>query len=242
MGYCDVSDLRAEGVTNPPYSDPRCQLAIELATLKIDKLTGWFFEPRALTLLLDGRGHDSLWIGVPIIEVTKVEEGHGTYWTEVDPETYDVYNRHLSGQLQPVDDRYNPKIVRVQTNPSRVRLEGFSALYWNDYTQNVRVTGTFGFTDPDGTATGKTPDLIKWACMRLAIKELPGMASEEWDELHERSRVTTEKTRDQSITIAKPYSYETGSGGQPGSGVLTGDHLVDYVLSMYRRPPAAAGV
>lgn len=240
MAYATIADMRAEGVTDPPYDDPRVQATLDLATLLIDKLTGWWFEPRSLELYVDGRGHDVLFLGVPIIDVTKIEIGDGTTWTEIDLDDIEVYNRHISGQLHPVDDRYNPQIVREQSFLTPELPEQEIVSYWPKGTQNVRVTGSFGFTDPDGTATGKTPDLIKWACLRLAIKELPGMASDSWDEVHARSRIKTEKTRDQSITLGNALTL---SGGALGTGrVMTGDPAIDAVLSLYAKPPAFWGV
>jgi hypothetical protein len=241
VGYVTVAEMRAEGVTDPPYDDPRVQVAIDLATLLIDKVTGWFFEPRNLVMLVDGRGHDTIYLAIPIIEITKLELGEYDVWDEVDLDDVEVYNRHLSNQTHPIDDRYNAKIVREQSiiTPSDPDLEIFE--YWPKGDQNIRVTGKFGFTDYDaGTPDGVTPELIKWACKKLAIKELPGMAEEEWDEEHVRSRIKTEKTRDQSITLAKPYTMKGGALG-PG-GVLTGDPTIDAVLSMFRRPIAARGV
>lgn len=242
MSYDSVAGLRAEGVTNPPYDDPRCQLALDLATLIIDAVTGWWFEPRSLVLLLDGRGHDMLYVQVPIVEVTKIETGHDTDWSELDLDSVDVYNRHLSGQASPVDDRFNAKIVRVQSDPARVLLEGLATIYWWKGTQNVRVTGKFGFTEYDGGVTpeGVTPDLIKWACRKLAIKELAPMSDPEWDEDHARARIRMEKTRDQSIAFASPYQYKHGGSGV--GRVLTGEPVVDAVLSSFVRPPAARGV
>ena len=115
--------------------------------------------------------------------------------------------------------------------------------YWPKGDQNIRVTGKFGFTDYDNgvTADGVTPELIKWCCKKLAIKELPGMMSSTWMEEHLRGRVKTEKTRDQSVTLADPYTYKYGGALGPG-GVLTGDPTVDTILSQFRRPIAAWGV
>lgn len=234
--------MRAEGVTDPPYDDPRVQTALDLATILIDKLTGWWFEPRSSLMYVDGRGHKTLYLGVPIVDVTKVEIGSGTDWREIELADLEVYNRHLSGQQHPVDDRYNPKIVREQLVFGEDEDPEYGYVtYWPTGTRNVRVTGKFGYTDYDGgiTEDGVTPELIKWACRRIAIKELPGMGSELWDEEHMRSRVLTEKTRDQSITLGKATTLSGGALG-PG-GVLTGDPAIDAVLSLFRRPIATRG-
>lgn len=245
MAYATVAEMRAEGVADPPFDDNRIQVALDLATVLIDRATGWWFEPRSLTILLDGRGHDTLYVGVPIIDVTKVEvKGSDLTWDEVDLDDVEVYNRHLSNQTSPVDDRMNPKIVRAVVPPWRRRLEGHLYSYWWEGEKNVRVTGKFGFTDYDTGDTpdpdGVTPPLIAWACKRLAIRELPGMATPEWDEMRERDRIRGEKTRDQSITLGE--STTTARGGYGTGQVLTGDSSVDAVLSLYRRPVAARGI
>lgn len=242
MPYASVAEMRAEGVTDPPYSDARVTAAVEIATLRIDKLTGWWFEPRSLTLYVDGRGNDTLFLGVPIISVTKIELGAYSTWTVVSLDDVEIYNRHLSGQTHPEDDRYNPKIVREESiiTPGDPDLEIYD--YWPKGNRNIRITGKFGFTDYDGvTADGITPKLIKWACRRLAAKELPNMTSPLWEEEHLRGRALSEKTRDQAITLAEPYTYTRGGALGPG-GVLTGDPEIDSVLSLYRRPIASRGV
>jgi len=54
--YASVADLRAEGVTAAEASDARLELLLEEASRLNDRVTGWFFEPRLLTLRLSGRG------------------------------------------------------------------------------------------------------------------------------------------------------------------------------------------
>ena len=48
------ADLRAEGVTAAEASDARLELLLAEASRLIDRVTGWFFEPRLLTLRLRG--------------------------------------------------------------------------------------------------------------------------------------------------------------------------------------------
>ena len=53
--YASVADLRAEGVTAAEASDARLELLLAEASSLIDRVTGWFFEPRLLTLRLSAR-------------------------------------------------------------------------------------------------------------------------------------------------------------------------------------------
>ena len=57
--YASVADLRAEGVTAAEASDARLELLLDEASRLIDRVTGWFFEPRSLMLHLSGRGAPS---------------------------------------------------------------------------------------------------------------------------------------------------------------------------------------
>ena len=53
--YASVADLRDEGVSVAQASDARLLALIDEAGRAIDSFTGWFFEPRNLTLRLDGQ-------------------------------------------------------------------------------------------------------------------------------------------------------------------------------------------
>ena len=73
--YASVADLRAEGVTAAEASDARLELLLAEASSLIDRVTGWFFEPRLLTLHLAGRGAPSIELPVPPIRVDRLVLG-----------------------------------------------------------------------------------------------------------------------------------------------------------------------
>src|SRR5690606_34186710 len=73
--YASVADLRDEGVSVAQASDARLVALIDEAGRAIDSFTGWFFEPRSLTLRLDGRGTPSIEPPVPPIELTQLLVG-----------------------------------------------------------------------------------------------------------------------------------------------------------------------
>jgi hypothetical protein len=54
--YASLADARAEGITVSQASDDRLRLLIDEASRSIDRMTGWFFEPRQMEVWLDGRG------------------------------------------------------------------------------------------------------------------------------------------------------------------------------------------
>jgi hypothetical protein len=225
------------------YSDPILLALITGATAFIDAVTGWFFEDRELEILLDGRGSHILQVPLPIIEIEKVEVVDPTYTpgtSELDLTSIVVYNRHLSGLTNP-DDRKNPKIAFISSVVS-------GSLFMSDWplgSQNIKLTGTFGFTEYDGGTTpeGVTPALIKEVCEMLAQRNLPsapgtavgGPSDPAWYERHmrEQGRVIREKVRDQEIGFAAASASEGGNV----TGIITGDPFIDMILLMYSAPP-----
>ncbi|MEK9737421.1 MAG: hypothetical protein VW239_08880 [Candidatus Nanopelagicales bacterium] len=98
------------------------------------------------------------------------------------------------------------------------------------------MTGVFGYTDPDPDAAntqGKTPDLIKHVCKLIVMRQLPTMASGDRFDALNRNRITSEKTRDQSYTLA-PYGAQRAGAGAG----FTGDPEIESILASFMRPPA----
>ncbi|MGD8720019.1 MAG: hypothetical protein PVH29_14505 [Candidatus Zixiibacteriota bacterium] len=72
MPYCDIDDVRAEGVDSSSADDARVSFLIDLSTRYIDRVTGQFFESRRRTHTLDGPGVDTLFFRVPIVDLVRV--------------------------------------------------------------------------------------------------------------------------------------------------------------------------
>ena len=70
--YATVQDLRDEGITEAQATDARLLALIEEATATIDRITGWFFEPREMTVYMDGRGTPSIEPPYPPIELVEL--------------------------------------------------------------------------------------------------------------------------------------------------------------------------
>ena len=205
-GYCMLQDLRDEGFAPEAVSDARLARIIALASRTIERITGRFFEPRRQRIELDGRGSNDLLLDEPIIAIEKIELGSSG---PVSGAT--VYNRHITQGLMLPDDRQNP----------RIRL-GFPC-----GARNVRVTGIFGYTEPDGSPTGTTPLLIREACKRLVVREIPLLAETgRREDARQRYRIVQERTREQSYTLDKL--------AHPGA--LTGDPDIDDILVQFMRP------
>lgn len=229
-GYAFVSDLRAEGVAAADASDARLQQLIALASRYIERVTGRFFEARVQALMLDGTGGRTLPLGHPIVGVESVVIDASPFSSgdlPVDPSVYRVYNRHLTQGLLLPDDRDNPKLELLYSDGAMGAV-GLGSFIWPRGQQNVTVRGVYGYTEPDGSPTGKTPELIRHATKLLVMRELPLLGSaDQREDAQRRFRLTSERTRDQSYTLEALQLH----------GAFTGDPEIDNILVAFVRPP-----
>lgn len=245
MPYTTPSKVRARLGGCTGWDDLKIAPYIARASAFIDAVTGWWFEPRDQVLQIDGHGDSVLLLPVPICEITKIEimdyPTAPPSASEVSLDVVAIYNRHLTQRLSNPDDRKNPKIAFVGIYAG-AQLQEIDV--WPSGHQNIKITGTFGFTDWDAVeAHGVVPALIQDVCERLVIRDLPpdpsaGSASPTdpaWYEAWMRSqgRVTKEKVRDQEIDYAPAGAVD---GNQ--SGVITGDPMIDMILLMHMKPIA----
>ena len=236
-GYALVSDFRHEGITVERASDVRLQLLIEQWSRQIDLWTRRFFEPRTLSLLLDGYDSTSLTLRLPIIGIADVSAVDDTgFPNPIDMTALRFYNRHLTEGMTQPDDRDAPRIEFVLLQPILIGMSNtyypqqmFRAGRFSQGTQNVRITGTFGYTELDGSPSGVTPSLIRRATQLLVLRNLPKLArvNERFD-ARESHRKTTESTRGQSYTLAPRW------GGRPGG--QSEDPEIDSILDQFSAP------
>lgn len=248
MGYCSIDDIRETGVPSTGFgarTDEYLGKVIARVTAMIDRYTGRFFEPRDLTITIDGTGSKTLLLGDPIIAVDSIKVGDDfTTAEEIDLDDVRIYNRHLSENLRNPDDRENPKIeiFEYDAREERIPILGEDSAFslfamgrWPEGDQNVQIVGTFGYTDYDESdPEGITPLLIQRAAVLMCLRDLRPAYSEgsmREDDLN-RWRVTKLKTRDQSIDYDKPSAFANSSG----AGVFTGDPEIDRILLEYVRP------
>lgn len=248
--YCLVSDLRDEGFTSTQLSDVRAQILIARASKMIEAYTGRVFAPVPRALTLDGRGGSIVQFGEPVIAISEIVvtvEPRTLTTRPIDEELVRVYSRHLTQRLHVPDDRENPKIelyapkdFRIPYGATDVAFYTWERLTWPVGSQNVRVTGVWGYTDPDGSPMGRTPDLIRHVCMLLVKREIAQIASADRDDAAMARRVVSERTREQAVTYASLSS--SSRSGTPLLGAFTGDPEIDTILAMYVRPPGLAAV
>ncbi len=239
-GYALVSDLREEGVSAADAPDARLARLVLLASQYIDRVTGRFFEPRPMTMTVDGSGGRIQLLGHPIIAVSSVKMFVGMFAEfgvlPVIPSFFRVYNRHLTQGLLDPDDREDSRLeffhwsdlLGVHATPAGHL--GLGSLVWLPGVQNVVIDGLFGFTDPDGSAVGRTPDLIRHVTKLLVLREIPKMTDlTRREERQKRWRLVSERTRDQGYNLEALRLH----------GSFTGDPEIDNVLVAYQRPAQA---
>jgi hypothetical protein len=205
--------MRAEGVNDDAATDPRLAMALEEASRTIDRLTGWFFEPREETIRLSGKNAPTIELPFPPIQIDRVRVGGGFWMPAIDLQVSPDLMWIVGAPVRPDFDV--PRIT-LRFGYAFPRGQG-----------NVEIDGLFGYTEPDGTARGRTPLAIKRATMILALRSLPAAGNVEvrgdnW----RRPRLIEERTRDQSYRVAPPTNATS----------LTGEPEVDEVLLRYRRP------
>jgi len=210
--YATVEELRAEGVTVGEASEDRLRALIAEASSTIDRVTGWFFEPRQMQFVLSGRGTPTLVLPVPLIRLDRLE---------------------VSGSV--IDDVSGLLVVGAPVLPGfdEPRLTWRSGRSWARGDGNVVVDGVWGYTEWDGTPMGRTPLPIRRACIVLVHKNIHPLA--DVDVAQDRRsawRVLELRTRDQSVRFA-PLSQTAARREQQLS---TNEPEADDLLDAYRRP------
>lgn len=244
FAYCGVADLRREGYTASYATDDRINMLARLATLYIDKMCGRWFTHRVFDstnrLKLDGNDAQVLHLDVPIIRLDALYLESQAYVAgevqEIDLSVVRVYNRHMQGLTAP-DDRDEPKIAFIRTGRdplglSTVGIYPEARLFPKGY-QTVHLEGVFGYTDPDGTPFGRTPDLIRQVACRLVARDLR-LDSDSCNKLATKNkfRIIGDKQGNQTITLQQLWL----------KGAFTGDPEIDQILMAYRRPTQIGAV
>lgn len=227
--YALIADLRAEGVPLSQASDARAFELLLRASETIERVCGLWFQPRALAMLLDGPGTQTLFLRVPICGIESIAiDGDEIAFTSVA-----VYARHLSQRLLSPDDRRNPQLVRKSCGDT---WRGRGPV-WPRGLQNLAISGVFGFTEPTAATcmVGTVPRAVRLACVRLAVLELELLASPDRGASRRQGDITSEGTRDQRVTYGDRQSSSGIARVVPAYG-STGDAEVDAMLGRFRPP------
>ncbi len=205
--YASLADMRDEGVTPAQASDGRLTALLVEASAFVDHVTGWFFEPRAMVVRVDGRGTPSVEPPVPPIRVEELL---------IDGVAASLAQDDIAIRGAPVSPGFDaPRftLLRGSTFPKG--------------TGNVVASGLWGYTEPDGTPTGATPPAIRRAVMLLVMRWLPLLGDAEAAAAKSQWRILEERTRDQSYRLSPLSSVGV---------TFTNDPEIDLLLARYRRP------
>ena len=143
-----LEKLRVRGFTEDEYTDEELIDGWAISWSIISLFTNRNFEPMSLTLKLDGCGTEELFLPAEIISITSVSET--TLGSLIEGTDYVVYNRRFP------DDRESPRIV-LQTGSFPKGL------------QNVTVSGSFGYVDPDSPTEQPPLPLLQVAYRLMPI-------------------------------------------------------------------------
>ena len=238
--YSLLSDARDFlGAACFEMSDVHLRKLIVRASSVVERATGRVFEPRFAYRRVGGNSSRKLILGDPIIAVSSV--GIDTQPTQTGDLTVEldllrIYNRHLSEGLLDPDDREDPRLEFVHSDDMYgirfVPFRGISlrSLAWPTGVHNIHVRGVFGYTDPDGSPWGETPELIQHVTRLIVARELPKIGSDEREDAQWRWRVKGEKARDVQIDMVP----------LPNFGSWTGDSEIDGILASFTRAPRLA--
>jgi hypothetical protein len=211
--YGSLEDFRAAGFTEEQFPDGRLMSLCEQATRYIDLVTGRWFEPRDLTIRLDGNGGRALPLPHFLIEAGSVKLD-GTPVAG-----YVLYNR--------AEDRDYPKLY----------LES----RWPRGALNVEVSGKWGYVDMPGDGTYATPPMILRAAMKMI--SLAGTEdlgdTEATQEASMRGRIAKEVTDGHSYELKDAAS---GTGGSSSGVSYTGDQEIDQILDIYSAKSMGMGL
>lgn len=225
--------------------------AIRRATATIEKFTGRTFGARYKVLDMDGGGGPLIQTEEVIVGLTDVSFTFTTFTPAdlpIEEGDLRVYNRHIRQNLTEPDDRNDPRVEFLRTPVYRFprsQLLGevdmlSSFVGFTDSQQNVKMKGMWGYTEYDGTAFGKIPDLIKEAAMRLAARYIEPL----WKQLGGAGKadgvagpIVMEKTLDQQVKFADVASSGVSGVGGAYTGAFTGDPEVDQILACFMKPP-----
>ena len=135
--YASVADLRAEGVTAAEANDARLELLLVEASSLIDRVTGWFFEPRLLTLHLAGRGAPSIELPVPPLRVDRLVLGRAEL--SLDPSELLI----VGAPIQPGFDgpRFTRMLVDCGLGQRQLHRAGCAFAGWRDHVVAIGIGG-----------------------------------------------------------------------------------------------------
>jgi hypothetical protein len=227
--YIEVQDVRDEGLLEADYPDARVLTYIEVWQALIERACRQWFLAKQMILEVDGNESDTLFFGVPIIDIEYVKLNGSS--EELHTSLYRVYN----SQQYP-DDRRNPKICLI--GPDAYQDIYVAPIVPGEFKfkkgrKNQEIKGTFGFVEEDGVSP---PAPIKRALLKLVIEKLanPPYGPADGSLPPTLGALLEEKTDDHSRKYAHPGGEL--SRRRPGLTGITNDQEILDILKLYRAP------
>lgn len=238
--YATVRDVYDSGLSSAEYTIKQVRAALAKAGALLETWTGRRFRAEYRVVKVDGGGGMKLRLREPVIAVESIEleDDSLSYSTLLDWEyNLHVYNRHIRlGQLSP-DDRINPRIEYANSN----RPMG-AVGYFGDGSQDIKVTGLFGYTEPDGSPTGGTPAVVRDLTIAVALLNVDGAASPDAWSAKNKWKLTEERTREQTIKYGGGGSQNGSIYVGPGStAYFTGEPDLDAAILRLKVGPGMQG-
>lgn len=211
-----VQDIRDEGLTVDDITDARIDILSAGWQQWLETRCGMWFSSKTLDMLLDGSGGRTLFLPIPIIDLTALYINENT--TALDSSYYTVYNRY-----EPFDDRKNPRIKLKRSNSTDIFV-GYSSSVFATGDLNQRLVGDFGYVESDGSA----PYLIKRAITILIIATAELLGDSQIDQLKIGKAI-------EEVTDRHRVRY-SDLWDELQSSMATGLTEVDEALRIYKRP------
>lgn len=214
--------------------DDQLLLVLRRSVEMLHRATDRFFVARTGSILLGGNGTPRLELPFPVASADQVDAGGITEIIVGDPDTEDAVDADLyavnDGALPgPLDPRNNPFVEMVVPSAggavSRPPIWPGKAGTWPYGVNNIRLTGTWGYLEEDGS----TPELILHFLARMCILNAPELDDGDGQEDKRRAAIQSESTQGRSYTL----------GSVALSAGLTLDRELDSILRSFRRPPRA---
>lgn len=195
----------------------------------IDRATRNFFNKRSGTFHIEGDNGPTLYLPVPIIEITSMKlNSSDIVLTEGEDNDFVAF----SGRQSPTDDRKNPMI---KLNVGRGRSSIFQGITNRIFARHTltEIIGSFGYLEPDGS----TPEPIKRAMKLLIFKELNVPLSSTG------STGTTQAgpLRRLKVDLHEQEFFASGVAERDKKSHLSGIHEVDVILAQYKSPIIVSG-
>lgn len=224
--YVTAADMYAEGLRQDAYPLSLVENRLRFTQQYIERITGFFFAPRQMEFNLDGSGNYLLKLPQPIISIPDdgiafVQDSYGNYQTQ-DKSNFAIYNR-----FEPDDRRY-PRI-KVKSNSTFSIFGGLSSGcgIFPPGTMNIRVIGTFGYTEPPNFTT---PEPIRFIMMVLTKILLLPATSPLLQGAMKAAQVNWQITDGHQFRISDAMA----------AAKLTGVPFIDNILIYYTRGSGAS--